>query len=88
MPELILATLISTAINIGGRVVAGNPQGYQYSVEQEIARDVGQQVSQDAKSIVDRTLRLPPTITVPAGTFVSISLQENVMFHRQPLVVR
>jgi type IV secretory pathway VirB10-like protein len=88
IPQLVLATLISTAVNIGGRVLAGNPQGYQYSVGQEITRDVGQQVSQDTKSIVDRTLRIPPTITVPAQTPVSVSLQENVMFSRAPLVVR
>ena len=88
IPELILATVISAAINIGGRLATGNPQGYQYDVSQEIVRDVGQQVSQDAKSIIDRTLRLPPTITVAAGTPVSISLHENIMFSRLPLVIR
>jgi type IV secretory pathway VirB10-like protein len=87
-PQLILATLISTAVNIGGRVLAGNPQGYQYSVGQEVARDVGQQVSTDTKSIVDKQLRIPPTITIPAGTAVSISLKENVMFSRAPVVVK
>lgn len=90
IPQLILATVISAAINIGGRVAAGNPsgQGYHYDVGQEVVRDVGQQVSQDAKSVVDRTLRLPPTITIPSGTVVSISLQENVMMARAPLVVK
>lgn len=88
LPQLILATVISTAINVGGRVAAGNPQGYQYSVGQEVVRDAGQQVSQDAKSILDRTLRVPPTITVPAQTPVSVSLLENVTFSRKPLVVR
>jgi type IV secretory pathway VirB10-like protein len=88
IPQLVLATVISTAINIGGRLAAGNPQGYQYSTGQELVRDAGQQVSQDAKGVVDRTLRIPPTITVPAHTPVSVSLMENVTFSRKPLVVR
>jgi type IV secretory pathway VirB10-like protein/type IV secretory pathway TrbF-like protein len=88
IPQLILATLISTAISVGGRISAGNAQGYQYSVGQEVARDAGQQVSQDAKSIVDKTLRLPPTIKIKANTPVTISLMENVTFSRNPIVVR
>ena len=86
--KLILATLISTAINVGGRVAAGNPQGYQYNVGQEVVREAGQQVSQDTKTIIDRQLRVPPTITIPAQTPVSVSLLENVTFSRKPITVR
>jgi hypothetical protein len=33
-------------------------------------------------------LRVPPTITIPAQTPVSVSLLENVTFSRKPVTVR
>ena len=86
--KLILATIISTALNIGPRVLAGSPQGYNYNIGQEVSREAGSQIAQDAKSIVDKQLRVPPTITIPAHTPVSITLSENVTFSRQPVLVR
>ena len=86
--KLILATVISTALNIGPRLAAGSPQGFNYNVGQEVSREAGSQIAQDARSIVDKQLRVPPTVTIPKDTPVTIRLSENVTFSRSPIVVR
>jgi type IV secretory pathway VirB10-like protein len=88
--KLILATGLSALLNIGIRTAAGTPgRGYQYQDPmQSAAQDVGQSVQRDAQSIVDRELHIPPTITVKAGEFCTINLQENIQFSKNPVVVR
>jgi hypothetical protein len=59
-------------------LAAGTPSGFYQNPAQEAARDVGQSVQRDAQSVVDRELRVPPTITIPAGTICTINLGENI----------
>jgi type IV secretion system protein VirB10 len=84
------ATLFSAILNIGVRSLAGTPgRGQHYQDPgQQAAQDIGQSVQRDAQSIVDRELRVPPTITIPAGTFCTINLAENIQFHAPAPVVR
>jgi len=90
IPSILLATGINMLVNIGAKSLAGQPgQGYYFqNPAQSAVADAGQSLQQDTKSIVDKTLRIPPTITIRAGTNVSVNLSENVTFSRSPLVVK
>jgi type IV secretion system protein TrbI len=90
MGKVILATGLSALLNIGARTAAGTPgpgQYFQNPLQQGVA-DLSQSVQRDAQSVIDRELRIPPTITIPAGTFCTISLLENIQLNRPPLVAR
>jgi type IV secretion system protein VirB10 len=88
--KLLLATGISAVLNIGVRSAAGTPgAGFYYqNPAQAAASEVGQDVQQTAKGVVDRELKVPPTITIAAGTACTIQLGENVQFSHHPVVVR
>ena len=86
--KVILATGLSAILNIGARSIAGQPTGFNYDIGQETAREVGQGVQRDSQSIIDRELRIKPTITVKSGTFCTIQLGENIQLNRPPLVIR
>jgi type IV secretion system protein VirB10 len=86
--KLVLATGLSALLNIGIKSAAGTPGRGQYYQDpvQSATQDIGQSVQRDAQSIVDRELRIPPTITVKSGTFCTIGLLENVTFSKKPVV--
>lgn len=86
--KLGIGALLSAALNIGTRGPFGNTTGFQPTLPQEYARDVGSNFSQVGQSIVDRSLNIPPTITLKAGTPVTIQLTENVSFNNPPTIVR
>jgi type IV secretion system protein VirB10 len=86
--KLEIGALLSAALNIGTRGPFGNTSNFQPTLPQEYARDVGSNFSQVGQSIVDRSLNIPPTITLKAGTPVTIQLTENVSFATPPTVVR
>ena len=88
--KLFLATALSALINIGVRTAVGTPGQNQFfqNPTQEAARDIGSDVQQSAKGIVDRELRIPPTITRKALTFCLIKLEQNIQFNRPPLVAK
>lgn len=86
--KLGIGAVVSAALNIGTRGPFGNTTGFQPTLPQEYARDVGSNFSQVGQSIVDRSLNIPPTITLKAGTAVTIQLTENVSFQTPPMVVK
>lgn len=88
--KLLLATGIAAVLNIGVQAAVGTPgpQEFFRSPVQDAAKDVGQGVQQEAQKVVDRELRVPPTITRKAGTFCVITLEENLQFNRPPMVAR
>jgi type IV secretory pathway VirB10-like protein len=88
--KILLATGLSAILNIGVRTAAGTPGRGEHFEDpiQESARDVGASVQRDAQSIVDRQLRIPPTVTISSNTPCTINLQENVQFSRGPTIVR
>lgn len=88
--KLLLATGIAAVLNIGVQAAVGTPgpQEYFRSPVQDAAKDLGQGVQQEAQKVVDRELRVPPTITRKAGTFCIITLEENIQFNHAPIVAR
>jgi type IV secretory pathway VirB10-like protein len=86
--KLIMAAGLSAILNIGARGVVGEPRGFQPSIGQEAARDFGAGIQRDAQSVIDRELRVQPTIAVPPGVFCTIGLLENLQFNHAPHVVR
>jgi type IV secretory pathway VirB10-like protein len=86
--KLIGATLINAVLQIGLGSATGTPQGFYQSPAQRAAQDAGQAVTHDINGIVQRQLKVAPTLEVPAGAICTIALEENVTFSRQPVVVR
>jgi len=88
--KLALATGISAVLNIGARSLVGTPGTNQFfqNPAQQAAQDIGSDVQQSAKGIVDRELKIPPTISRKAMTFCSIKLDKNIQFNRPPIVAQ
>ena len=88
--KLLLGTGLSALLNIGVRTAVGTPGKNEFFRDpaQEAAEDVGQAVQRSATDILSRELQVRPTITIPAGTLCTLSLQENMQFNRVPLVAR
>jgi type IV secretory pathway VirB10-like protein len=85
----LLATGLSALLNIGGRAAGGqNGNQYRPGIEEEAAREAGQDIQHTAKGIVDQTLRIPPTVTVPAGTEVTVSFADNLSLATPPPIVK
>ena len=92
--QLLLATGINAVLNLGLNAAAGTPgqnQFYQNPV-QKAAEDAGQSVARDVNEYSRQVLRRPPTIEVskddPKYYNVTIELEENLMFHHKPTVIR
>jgi type IV secretion system protein VirB10 len=83
-----VGAILSAVLNIGTRGLTGSPQNYQPTLGQEFTRDVGTSVSRSGQSIVDKSLNIPPTITLKAGTEVTIQLAENLSFAHPPVSVK
>ncbi|HEY5864782.1 MAG TPA: TrbI/VirB10 family protein [Candidatus Tectomicrobia bacterium] len=88
--KVILATGLSAILNIGVRSATGTPSAGQFfqNPVQQAGQDIGQSLQRDTQSVIDRELRIPPTVTIPAGTFCTISLEENLQFNRPPLIAK
>jgi type IV secretory pathway VirB10-like protein len=88
--KLILGTGLSALLNIGIKTAVGTPGKNEFFRDplQEAAEDVGQAVQRLATDMISRELQVRPTITIPAGTLCTLSLQENMQFNRVPLVAR
>ena len=80
--------MLSAALSVGSRAVAGSPTGFQPTLEQEFARDVGSSFNQTGQQIVRQRLDVPPTITIPYGTPVTVQLSENVSFQTPGAIIR
>lgn len=86
--QLGIAAILSTVLNVGSRSIAGNQSGFAPTLEQETARDIGTSINRSGQSIVDRELKVAPTITIAAGTPVAVQLQQNLSFSKPPKIVR
>ena len=90
LAKVILATGLSALLNIGVKTAVGTPGSGEFfrTPIQDAAQDVGASVQRDASSLIDKTLRIPPTITIKAGTFCTVNLLENMQFNRPPHLAR
>lgn len=88
--KLLLAAGISAVLNIGAQAATGTPGPQQFfrNPLQDAAKDLGQGVQEEAQKVVDRELRVPPTIRRKAGSFCTITLEENLQFNQAPVVAR
>lgn len=89
--KLLLGVGIQAVLNIGARSIAGEPSGFQPSIGQETAREVGQGINQAARPIVQQ-FQVPPTIFADAAKVnkaggVTFHVKENMSFMTQPVIV-
>jgi type IV secretory pathway VirB10-like protein len=85
--RVLLGAGISAVLSIGARGAAGNTTGFQPTIQQDFARDVAGSVNQSGQRVVQQQIAIPPTITTPAGTPVTIQLTENISLQHPPVVV-
>jgi type IV secretory pathway VirB10-like protein len=86
-PELLVGAILTTALSVGARTFAGNTQGFNPTLEQEFARDMGQSVNQTGNQIIRDLFNIPPTIEVPAQLPVTIQLRQNVSLQGTPVLI-
>lgn len=86
--KLFLGVGLSALLNIGARNVGGNSGSFQPTVQQDLARDVGSGVNSAGQRIIQRELQVRPTITIEAGTSVTLQLLEPLNLQTAPAVVR
>ena len=78
--DLLLCEEEGTALTLAQSIDSLNQERQRMTQEaQELARETGQSVNRTAQSIVERTLNIPPRITLKAGTPVTIQLAENLV---------
>jgi len=85
-----VAALINLGTSLGLNSIGGTPgrgEFYQDPVQQA-GREAAQSATNDVRKLSEAQLKVPPTITKPAGALVEIQLLDNVTFIREPLVVK
>lgn len=85
--RVLLGAGISALLSIGARSAGGNTNGFQPTIEQDFARDIAGSVNQSGQKVVQQQLAIPPTITTPAGTPVTVQITENLSLQQPPVVV-
>jgi type IV secretion system protein VirB10 len=85
--SIVAAAGVSALLSIGTRTFAGTPEGYWPSVGQEAAGEFGNAMSRAGSQIVQKQLDRPPTITLKAGTEVTLQLAETLSFQRPPTLM-
>jgi type IV secretory pathway VirB10-like protein len=86
--QLGIGAVLSAALSIGSRAVAGNPRGFQQNLAQDFVEDVSRDVNRTGQEVVKRFADIPPTITIPHGTPVTVQLSENVNLMTAPAIIR
>jgi type IV secretion system protein TrbI len=86
-PEVLFGAFISTMLGVAPRVLAGNTQGYNPTVPQQIATEVSSSGTQTGQQIVREMFNIPPTISVPPQIPVTIQLATNVSLQTPPVII-
>jgi len=86
--KILLGAGVSALLSIGARAPFGSTDNFRASLPQQFARDVSQDINSTGQQIVKRMTDIPPTIRAKAGDEVTIQLQENVSFAKEPTLVR
>ncbi len=82
------AAFLSAALTVGTRGAFGNTRSFQETLPQQFAREAGQDIAASGRSIIDRSLNIPPTITEEAGAQVTIQFEENISFQTPVKIVK
>jgi type IV secretory pathway VirB10-like protein len=84
-----IGAVLSAFLSVGARSFGGTGGGaFQSSPELELSRNVSGQFNQTGQDVIRRELMRAPTLTVPAGTAVTLSLTENLSLSRPPVPQR
>src|SRR5205823_2429209 len=76
---------LSALLSIGTRLPAGNQEGFAPTLAQETSQQAGGSIARTGNQIVQRELNTAPTITIPAGTAVTIFPQDNISLSHAPI---
>jgi type IV secretory pathway VirB10-like protein len=87
-PQVLLGAILTTLFALAPSVAAGNSTNYQPTVEQDIARNLGQSVNQTGQQFTREMLAIEPIITAHVGDPVTIQLSKNVSLMSKPVIVR
>jgi type IV secretion system protein VirB10 len=84
-----IAAVLSALLNVGARqATVGNTTGFNPTIQQQAAADIGQSANQSAQGVVQRQLGVKPTITITAGEPVTIQLSETLSFAEPPTLTK
>jgi hypothetical protein len=79
--------VLTTALSVGSRSVAGSPSGFQSNLGQIFARDVSQSLHQSGNELVRRSLSVQPEISLPVHTPVTVQLSQNISLQTSLIIV-
>jgi type IV secretion system protein VirB10 len=86
--QLGIGAVLSAALSVSSRAVAGSPRGFQPNLAQDFAADISQDVNRTGQRIVGQFADIPPEIAVPHGVPVTVQLSENVNLQTPPAIMR
>lgn len=73
------AIILSTLLSIGSRHSQGDVKDNSPTLNQEIAKDVSSDINQTGQKIIDRQLRLSPTIEIKPGTKFNVLVSKDII---------
>lgn len=85
--KLGIGAVLSAVTNIGVRAPFGSTQGFNPTLQQEAARDIGQGLQRPIDRAIQQRFMVPPTITQKEGFPVTIRLTENISLQSSPILV-
>ena len=86
--RILFGATMTALLSVGARLPAGNTEGFFPTMGQQLSANAAQSVAQSGAEILRRTLPTNPTITLEAGTPVTIRPGENISLLSGPKVVR
>jgi type IV secretory pathway VirB10-like protein len=85
--QVALSAILTAVLSVGSRASAGSTTGYNPTLEQEFARDIGQSLNRSGNKIVDRMLDVQPEISVPPLAPVTVQLKQSYSLQTPPIIV-
>jgi type IV secretory pathway VirB10-like protein len=84
--QVIGAAGLSAILSLGARLPLGDTTSYQSTMPQQLADQFGNAMNRAGQGVVQRSLQVKPTITIPAGVPVTVQLTQNLSFQTKPVV--
>lgn len=77
--RLIGGVVLSSLLSAGANASQGDVDGFQPSVSQDFAQNIGSNINQAGQAITQKNLSIQPTITVRPGYSVNIMVQRDMI---------
>jgi type IV secretory pathway VirB10-like protein len=84
--QVIGAAGLSAVLSLGARLPLGDTASYHSTMPQQLADQFGNAINRAGQGVVQRSLQVKPTITIPAGVPVTVQLAQNISFQTTPVV--